>query len=658
MKSWLRKLFIRAVKRLTPKPDQSTQLAEARTREKFLVDKLAEIAQAEALRDAESAFQRMSEDLIEAQAIAGAGPWKIGPEAMQATESLTKRLRESFNLRVKEDIGVNVQGAYGDVDLMLSTIDWRREINFSVLQFSRWGIQQIILIMRLYWLKNPIVQRLINVCAAYVFARDFEVTTDDDSANETLKEFFETNRKVFGHTAMVQHERAKDTDGNLFFCLFPDKVNTGKVKARMIDATEISEIVSNPDDADEPWLYLRIWTQMNVDVATGTISNKTEHAWYPAMGYEPDESFDTFRGWPVLWNAVVHHRKCGQPGKWQFGCPRAYAMIDWAKEARRYLEACASVAQQLAQIALTFTTKGGQQAIEGFKNQIGTTVGPTANLWDQNPPAVPGGLAAMGTGSKLEAFKTQGAGVDPEKVRQYKLMCCMVKGASETFLADVSTGNLATATSLDRPFEITILECQEAWTEDLQIIARYVLETSAGAAKGRLSEAREWGVKINIVECSKKRLASGKLVYEAFKKQPGTIEVKVNWPDIREGDRKANVDAIVESMTLGNKAGQIIGLDEKVGVVALYNALDIEGGDEIAERQYPEKGENAYDPDRTKEILPAPLMKPKPAPGGQPQIDPATGQPTAPAPQAPPLGEDKAVKEALARVKEALNGRD
>ncbi len=635
----------------TPKPDQSTQLAEARAREKFLTEKLAEIALHESEREAERAFRSMSEDLIEAQAIAGAGPWRIGPAAIEQTKKLTHALRESFRLKVKEDIGVNVQGAYGDVDLMLSTIDWRREINFSVLQFSRWGIQQIILIVRLYWLKNPIVQRLINVCAAYVFARDVEVTTDDDTANETLKEFFEDNRTVFGHVAMVQHERAKDTDGNLFFCLFPDRVNTGKVKARMIDATEVSEIVCNPDDADEPWLYLRIWTQANFDIASGQVRNDTMHAWYPAMGYEPNEKPDTIRNWPVMWEACVHHRKCGQVGRWQFGCPRAYAMIDWAKEARRYLEACASVAQQLAQVALTFTTKGGQQAIEGFKQQMGTTVGPTNNLWDNNPPAVPGGIAAMGTGSKLEAFKTQGAGVDMDKVRQLKLMCCMVKGASETFLADVSTGNLATATSLDRPFEITILECQEAWTEDLQIIAQYVLKTSAGATKGRLSEAHGMGVAINIVECARKRLPNGKLVYEAFKKQTGTIEVQVNWPAIREGDRKANVDALVASMTLGNKAGLVIGIDEKVGVTELYNANDIEGGKEKAEEQYPDK---EYDPDRTTEDLPAPIVRPKPQGGVQPapsQVPDDRGDSNAaPVSNAP-------VAEALARVKEALNGR-
>lgn len=635
MKKWFVNLF-RRTPELNPLTDAMREGVarfvkdrDAAAREQFLTERLAELAQAEAFRESERSFQSMADDLIEAQAIAGAGPWKVGPAALAATQKLTTSLREAFT-GVRENLPLNA-GATGDMDLMIQTLDWRRQINFSVLQFSRWGIQQIILICRLYWLKNPIPRRLVDVCAAYVFARDVEITTDDDAANETWKEFIADNQSVFGHTALVQLERQKDTDGNLFFCLFPDKMNTGKVKARMIDATEIDEIISNPEDSAEPWLYLRIWTQSTVTIPEGRVVPKTQHAWYPALGYDPAEGeFETFRDWPVIWSARVHHRKCGQIGHWQFGCPRIFPMIDWAKEARRYLEACASVAQQLAQIALTFTTKGGQQAMVGAKQQMGTTVGPNTPIFDSNPTAVSGSIVAMGTGSKLEAFRTQGAGLDMEKVRQLKLMCCMVKGCSETFLSDVSTGNLSTATSLDRPFEIIVLECQESWTEDFQVIAQFVLKTSAGAASGRLSEARGLGVSVQIAECRKKRLASGKLVYEAFKKEPGTIEVQVNWPDIREGDRAANVNAIVESMTLGNKGGQIIGIDEKVGVTALYNALDIEGGEALAEKQYPD-GE--YEIDRTKEIEPAPIQKAVLPPGGQPQIGPG-GEPTDPAPAA------------------------
>ena len=333
-----------------------------------------------------------------------------------------------------------------------------------------------------------------------------------------------------------------------------------------------------------------------------------------------------------------------------------YPMLDWAKEARRYLEACASVAQQLAQFALMLKTKGGQQALAGAKAQLSTTEGPSAALWDQNPPAVAGAIFAAGTGTDLTAFKTQGAGCDPDKVRWYAQMCCMVKGVPSTFIADLDHSNLATASSLDRTTEVNFLAGQEEWREDLTHIATFVLKTSAGATGGKLSEARGMGRPITILECRRKRGAHSEVIYEAFSKNPDTIEVQVNFPAIREGDMPARVAAIVESMTLGNKAGQIIGIDEKVGVTELYRELGIEDGEELAEDQYPDK---EYEMDRTKEVMPDPLMKPQPIPGGQPQINPQTGQQNNPPPQAPPLTDtkpaakpvvDKKTKEALMRL--------
>ena len=77
----------------------------------------------------------------------------------------------------------------------------------------------------------------------------------------------------------------------------------------------------------------------------------------------------------------------------------------------------------------------------------------------------------------------------------------------------------------------------------------------------------------------------------------------------------ANVKAIVEAMTLDNKGGQIVGIDEKTGVKMLYRELGEEDGDELAEAQYPE---DEYDPDRTKEELPVPIGKLQDQPGGPP----------------------------------------
>jgi hypothetical protein len=563
-------------------------------------------------------------ELHEARSMVKA-PWLVAGAREAAATGSGRQIREA----IREADPIAAQGATGDINLMLQNVNWKREINLSWLEFSRWGIQQIILISRLYWMKNPIVRRLVDVCSAYVFARGVEVLTGDEGANAVLAEFFERNRKVFGRVALMKTERQKDTDGNIFWALFPDKVDTGQVNARIIDALEMLDIISNPDDQDEPWYYLRSWTQRKFDADNG-IQIEGQMCWYPAINFDPVDKPKLIRDIPVNWAMPIYHRKCGDIGKWNFGCPRIYPLLDWAKEAKRFLEACASIRAALSQFALIFKTKGGQQALDNFKYQMGTTIGPSSNLIDSNPPAIPGSTFGSGPGSELSAFKTQGAGFDPEGVRQYKLMCCIVKGVPETFLADVSTGNLATATSLDRPTETAMLALQEEWVEDLEIMCAYVLQISARAASGRLGESlrkRGWNTaNVDFRPCARSQKPQGGWKYAPLESlceavsgttdQRGEIRIQVNFPAIREGDMKTIVDALVESATLGNKGGLVVGIDEKTLVKTLYRVLDIDDGDELAELQYPE-GE--YDPNRLTEELPDPAGKLNPQGGIQPQ---------------------------------------
>jgi hypothetical protein len=359
------------------------------------------------------------------------------------------------------------------------------------------------------------------------------------------------------------------------------------------------------------------------DSKTGALEPQKKEAYYPALNFEPTDKPPTINGKQVMWDSPVLHRKCGHVAKWSLGCPDIYPALDWAKTARKYLEACATKAQALSQFAWNITTKGGQQALAGIKQQLETTAGPGQTAWDTNPTPVNASIFASGPGTKIDAMVTRGAGDDPEEVRQYKLMCCIVVGVPETFLADVSTGNLATATTLDRPTELCFLEKQEAWREDLQTIAQYVLKVSLGAPSGRLKEARI------IREARRARSKDGVRMVETLKLKGGKwfeadrpvaadeIVVSVNFPAIREGDVPQLVDATVKAMTLGNSNGQVVGIDEKAGVRQLYDVLGVENGDALSEEQYPEA---TYDAERDMEPPPAGPTPGIPGPAVTPQM--------------------------------------
>jgi hypothetical protein len=640
VKARIVRLCWRLINFLRPKPDQTEVI-------RFLK------AQLEEVRDVVSRAQNESMDrvaeLYEARQMAGVGPWTVGPDALRKTDSILAgaheslragvTLKESLDVRLSETMPVGAIGAVGDIELALQNVEWKRETNLSLLEFSRWGIQQIILISRLYYVKNPLIRRGCDVCAAYVFGRGVEVSSDNQAADDVLKAFFEDNKRTLGQIALAELEKRKWYDGNLFFVFFTDAQATGGVKVRTIDATEVMDIFCNPNDGDEPWFYRRQWAQKITDQVTGNVSMQTLNAWYPVIGWEDIEGFPAelvngtskIGAYDVKTTPVLH-RKTGGVAKWHFGCPPIYPALDWAKTSRRLLEAAFTIWQSLAQISATLTTKGGQQALAGAKQTLATGVGPTSSLWDTNPTAVNASIFAAGPGTTLEAFKTTGAGLNPENVRRYIHWVAMVFGIPETFFADASVGSLATATSLDRPTELNFLERQEAWREDLTTISKFVLNASKKATGGALREAldKEGMKDVDIVECGRVQKANGAWVWEAASPNKGKIKIKVNFPAIREGDLPLLVHAWAEAMTLDNKGGQIVGIDEKEGVKGLFSVLGVENYQDIVDKMYP-KAE--YDEDRTTEIIAPPVPTAPPFnPGGAPQAAPNAPDKGAPKP--------------------------
>ncbi len=683
LKRFLHAVFLAALRKLTPPSITKDELARENNWLKNRLE-LQAIQELEEEKRLKLEYLERVGELIEARQMAGSGPWRVNQSVLDETDRLIDVAASKFgeatgSIPLKETIPAGAVGATSDIELALQNVEWRREVNLSWLEFSRWGIQQIILISRLHYIKNPWIQRGINIVAAYIFGRGVEVMSDDDDANDVLKDFFHRNKVTLGQAALSDLQKRLMYDGQVFFVFFPDKIKTGNVMVRTIDATEITEVITDPNDADQPWFYHRQWSMKVFDPKTGSYSTtEVKEAYYSAVNWVPTQeqkAQDSIGTWPINWDNPVLMFKggCGV-SKWHFDTPKVYAALDWAKAGRKWLEACATVNLALAQFSMTLTTKGGQQALAGAKQQLSTTVGPSTPVWDQNPTAVNGSIFASGPGTTLSAFKTQGAGGDPEQVDEFRNMTACVLEIPPTFLGDMDTSNLATATSLDRPTELSMLEKQERWRECLLTIATYVINVNQGATDGKLRESK---ANMRVVETRRTHLPNGRWVYEAKAAQPQTssdLELKVIFPGIREGDMPQIVGALVNAMTLGNKSGQVVGIDEKAGVGLLFEAVGFENSGELLDEMYPDPikgkpGRAGYDPDRTKAPIAPPIPKPQPIPGGAPQAPggnptvpppaPVPGVVTPPAPQAKPEVKEAAERlvHAVQTLEETRNGR-
>ena len=573
----LQRFAVRAAARIAPPLRGYLEASGVR------IERLSEAVQlyreAEAARNAP--IQERICELREAIAMQ-AGPWQ---------PAITVRESASSGAVVK------VKERLAELELALEDRGWKRMLALADLEFSRWGIQQIILICRLYRIKNPLIQRGILVSCYYVFGRSFTVSSGDDATKQLLDSFFDNpkNQSELGQNALMQKHAAKWTDGNIFWCFFSDP-DTGETLVRSIDPIEIEEIITDPDDASQEWYFRRAWNSTTFDPVTGTTQPVRRQAWYVAEDYDPPLGLKTIKDADIVIEpngdyVRVLHRKCGALEKWHFGCPRAYAAIDWARAYRKTLENYSSILEALARFAWTAETKGGAPAIAALKQELATTLANDGTSVEQNPTPVTGSTWISGPGTKITPVKTAGYAPSPEDARRLAHMVYMVFGLPEHFFADISTGNLATATSLDRPTELMFVQEQEEWKEDLAKIGRIACMRSKKAPSGKLKEAA---------------IAS-----------QADVQIDVSFPSIREGDLAQNVAAVVEAITLNGF--EPTGIDERTGVRILLNLVasvadfDIDIEDLIG-KMYPDNAAGdgeGYKIDRT---VPAPAPNPNNTP--------------------------------------------
>ena len=567
-------------------------------------------------------------EINEAIALAQA-PWQSDGRAQESrnrgVQGLIKASEAIKNRPLKETI-------YGMAELEIAIEDrgWKRLIAQSQYEFSRFGIQSIMLICRLYYIKNPLARRGVDVSALNVFGRGMDISSPDSDAHDELMSFFNDPRNAsqFSHSAFVKKEKQTYTDGNVFWAFFADPQD-GRLECRGIDPLEVSEIITDPDDADTPWFYRRDWTEDRIDPVTGVRNRGIQQTkWYVAMGWEEMPNFPvnlrTIEGFPVALDQhggpiPVLHLKDGELPGWKFGCSRMYSVVDWLRAYKQGLEDLCTTWRAHARFAWNVETKGGAPAIAAFKQTLATTLANDLTQIETNPPPVTGSAFISGPTNKMTPMQTGGnTTMNPDNLRRVLLMICAGFGHAESTFGDASIGSLATAEALERQAELMALERQEVWREVIQRIGHHTLTRSLRAPKGKLREAiakrrgihpSELDPSTVLIEGPPRKKKSIGMLKEA--KAPDTaqdsaqkIAIDVRFPDIMTHDIDKRIGGIVQALTLNGK--QPIGIDTRVGIGLLLSELGIEDVDGVLEAMYPEE---EYVIDRTVEPPPPNIVR-------------------------------------------------
>lgn len=491
--------------------------------------------------------------------------------ALMSLRTEVARLLDPGTFTRFENIATEAQNAahiiQESLDLLQQTAredrGWVRMVSGYDQIFDRTFIDQLIKVARVFFLKNPIIRRAVLLQSYYVFGRGVEIRIDqegDQKPNEFLQEFLRLNGKHLGVTGLTEMEQDVQNSGNLFIAAFSDP-NLGTVKIRTIDALEIQQIITNPDDADEPWFYRRRWSAVSTS-DDGIQSSTTRDEWYPAMTYT-GEAKQTIGSNPVNSDVVVYHRRVGAPSKSLWGYPETFAALDWATAYKEFLTSWLTKEQALSRLALDIKTPGGAKAIEAQKAKLATTL--STDSRERNPAPDTGSAWITGPNQTIQTIKTAGSNTSPDEARRAFLMAIMLFGP-ETFFGDASVGSLATATSLDRPTELKFLHAQARWKEDLSVICGYAVSQGSTAPAGAIKVAGN----------------------------RNAPTVLVSFPPILEHDLQTQIGAIVSAATLDGQvpAGTI---DQRTLCAMLLHVLGVNKVDDIVEKMYPAGSYNPLD---------------------------------------------------------------
>lgn len=436
-----------------------------------------------------------------------------------------------------------LQESFAAMALAAEDQGWQRLGVGAEREFDRPGLDRISTNCRIMAVASPLIKRGLAVRAGYIWgggvsldARDVEVAAAvtafwDDESNQAA---------LTSSQAQEENERVLGTDGNVFLCLFTNRL-TGRVQVRSTPFAEVRDVHRNPEDRDDPWFYLREYSTTVVEpgyrAGTTRTRQETRRVLHPALGYRPRTRPKSIDGVPVEWDQPMLHVPVNRLDGTKWGIPDAYASLVWARAYEGFLTDWARLMKSLSRFAWRVSGDKGSKASKAAAALRGAL--PAVTRAAGEPDA--GAAAAFGPGANLEAIPKSGATLDSESGRPLAAMVAAGLGLPVTMLlADPgTTGARAVAETLDAPTKNEMGMRRSLWGSVLATVVGYVIDQAVRAPQGMLRGTVTWDRYTD-----RERVA---LEVDPETGDPRERAVTVTWPDFDSDDLATRVSAIVDA---------------------------------------------------------------------------------------------------------------
>ncbi len=322
---------------------------------------------------------------------------------------------------------------------------------------------------------------------------------EEEGKQDTLDAFWEhpANRLQLSSFGQRRNSDRTLVDGNLYYALF---VTNGVVKVRVIDSLQMVGTISNPEDSDEVWLYVRetvdkaqkkttwlylsldAFREKNVTVTEDTTLAENAHA----VNVAEDGTVKVTHGSKVRFTekAAVYHLMFNAVGFDSTGLSVLAGCMDWAFLFLKFMKARSAIQQARAQFITKTAIKGGPTDVANFVAARDSTITATDRT-DTNPPHAYGSEEVHNQAVAPVEIKQETGGGDAIKDGGQLLQACgLYAGIFPIYLGAGESFRLATATAMVGPMIRMFSAYQKLLTDTYALISEFALEQSAGSDTG------------------------------------------------------------------------------------------------------------------------------------------------------------------------------
>ena len=307
---------------------------------------------------------------------------------------------------------------------------------------------------RLFFARDPLARQAIRLWTDYTFGPGLTWNLEKGASRDAFEAFWSGpgNTTVLNSAGQRKSSDKLLVDGEIFFALF----FTDPPKLRRVDPLEITEIISDEDDADDVRYFKREWTTPFSTSKTGI---------YKSLGNTDDKAAKDVYGNLVTateQDVVMLHLPINTIGL--RGNSTLLPALDWIKLYRQFLASRVAIMLALARFAWKGKLSGNQATVD-------TAV---AKIQDASPKA--GSTWIENQGMDLQPIHTDtGAANAYQDARMLKLQICAATGIPEQYFGDVSVGSLATASTVELPLQKMFASYQTVWADLYRQIANAVM---------------------------------------------------------------------------------------------------------------------------------------------------------------------------------------